>query len=254
MVIQVALRNKAKESATILDDSRLEAYNDSIQRLNPKLREYLGRYGQSDIQLTGSSPLMNVHWLDSGLLPEDARISTRDDLEAAISRANGFLHGFYTNFGVALETAGDSYPPNDLLAKILTKELGERGISLETGKLILLNALSLQEDSDSYYGAVFRLNDRAGKDNILDLDDYKWDRSRKEGLACAYLNGGRYWDFYCGRLVDSDGAGRVVVVSGEATSQKFLDRYASKFKEDRDRKIAQIQKEYAEREANLRIE
>ncbi len=36
MVVQVALRNKAKEYATVLDDSKLGEYNDSIQRFDSK--------------------------------------------------------------------------------------------------------------------------------------------------------------------------------------------------------------------------
>jgi hypothetical protein len=58
MIIQVGLGNQANESATVLDDSVLGAYNDSIQRLNEKLREYLVEYGKAHMQLTGSSPLM----------------------------------------------------------------------------------------------------------------------------------------------------------------------------------------------------
>ena len=82
MVVQVALGNEAKESATILDDSVLEAYNESIQGYNPKARKVLGQDGSSPIgELTGSSPLMKIHLANSELiiLPKDARLATRGE-------------------------------------------------------------------------------------------------------------------------------------------------------------------------------
>ena len=76
MAIQVSLRNKEREYTTILDSSILEGYNDSLERINPRLRKYLTGYGESNNQLTGSSPLMNVYLLNSGLISEDARLVT----------------------------------------------------------------------------------------------------------------------------------------------------------------------------------
>ena len=68
MAIQVSLRNKEREYTTILDSSILEGYNDSLERINSRLRKYLREYGESNNQLTGSSPLMNVYLLNSGLI------------------------------------------------------------------------------------------------------------------------------------------------------------------------------------------
>ncbi len=247
MVIQVALRNEANESASVLYDSIIRAYNESIQGYNPALKKYLGRYGQSDGMLTGSSPLMQVNLQDSGLLPEDARIITRSELETAIPRSDQFLRGVYTDFGIALLTPGDSYTPNDLPAKILAEQLEHRGINLGKGKLINLVALSLQEDQNSKYGAVFRLNDGANEDNILDVGNFKWHSLRNEGLSCAVFDRSRGWVAYYWNLGDSGSDGRVVVVSGETTSPKILDDYLTSFRQERDEEIA-------EREAGLRVE
>ncbi len=252
MVIQVGLGNSANESATILDDSVSGAYNDSIKGFNQTLREYLGKYGQSDGQLTGSSPLMQVHLLNSGILPRDTRIVIRSELETAISRADSFLSGFYTDFGLALKTAGDSYVANDLPAKILAEDLEKRGIKLGDGKLIPFGVLTTEENTNSAYGGVFRLNDIASKNNILDLANFKWNFSRNEGLACAGLGRYRYWDSSV-RLGGSSGLGRVVVVSGEATSQKILGRYSTDYQAERDRKIAEAEKEHRERVGRLRV-
>jgi len=56
-------------------------------------------------ELTGSSPLMLVQLANSGLLPAEARLATRQDLEAAIFLDGSFLRGNYVDFGLALRTA-----------------------------------------------------------------------------------------------------------------------------------------------------
>ena len=254
MVIQVALKNKANESASILDDSVLQRYTDSIQSYNSKLKQVLGKYAQSNRILTNSSPFMQVHLADSGLLPGDARLATRNELETAVARSNEFLRGVYTDFGIALFTAGDSYKPNDLPAKVLAEQLKQRGIELGKGKLVPLAVLTLQEDGNSEYGGVFRLNDKASKENISDLGAFNWNWSRGEGMACAHLDGGSVWDADVRDLDLSGGSGRVVVVSGEATSRKILETHVNNFRQEKATEIAQIQKKYAEREALLRAE
>jgi hypothetical protein len=254
MVIQVALKNKANESASVLDDSVLEGHNESIQKYGPTLRAALGNYSSSNGALTGSNPFMQVHLSDSSLLPGDARFAKRGELETARSRSKGFLKGAYTDLGLALVTAGDSHIPNDLPAKVLAEQLKQRGINLGKGRLMPLTVLSLQEDGNSNYGAVFVLNDKASKDNILDLNDFKWDYLRGEGLSCADLVRDRYWNADNRNLERSNGRGRVAVVSGEATSRKILENHLTNFREERDAKIAELQEDYARREALLKAE
>ena len=253
MVIQVGLGNITNESATVLDDSVLDAYNNSFKCLNETLRGYLGKYRPSSGQLTGSSPLMQVHLLNSGLLPGDARIVIRSELDTATLKSDDFLRGVFTDFGLALKTVGDSYKPNDLLAKILAEELRKRGIELVNGKLIPFGVLGIEENTNSAYGGVFRLNDKASKNNILDLASYTWNFSRNEGLACASFGRSRGWCVSGEHLGYSGGNGRVVVVSGEATSQKILGRYSADYLAERDRKIAEAEREYTESIARLRV-
>jgi hypothetical protein len=255
MNIQVALRNSAKESATILDASVLEGYNESIKPYNERMREVLGEFGQSGSFLTGSSPFMQIHLANSGLLPEGARLAERSELEEATSGSYDFLRGLHTHFGLALFTAGDSYAPNDLIAKTLAKQLRQRGIELGTGKLISFVALKLREDVDSAYGAVLDLSEQANKYNILDdfLNQFDWNHSRGAGVACAGLGGDGGWGCTHESLVDSGGYGRVVVVSGEAIAQKILGKHLDSFRRERDAEIAEIQKKYAAREATLKI-
>jgi len=254
MAKQVVLQRNPVQVASVLDDSVLEAYNDSIQRYSERTKQVLGKFGSQGVELTGSSPFMLVHLASSGLLPEDARLAERADLEIATIKDDKFVRGNYVISGLALRTAGDLCSENDLPAKVLAGDLEKRGIELGKGKLIPFGVLRLREDENSVYGAVFELNDGADKDNVLDLGQFKWNYKRDDGLSCAGLDRGRGWDS-CGRgLAGSGGVGRVVVVSGEATAQKILDRHLSKFRRERDAKLAEIQKQYAEGEASLRVE
>ncbi len=240
-----------REVARVLDDSVLSAYNDSIQLYNERARQNLSKFGSANGQLTGSSPLMLLQLANSGLFPTEARLATRKDLETAISFDGSFLRGNYVDFGLSLRTAGDSYEPNDLLAKRLAEQLKQKGIELGSGKLIPIKALRLKEEPNSGYGLVFDLNELATKETIADLDAFKWDYKR-EGLSCAYLYRGRGWSSYDRSLADSSGSGRVVLVSAEGTSQNFLDERLAKLREQRDKKIAEIQERYTKAEAILR--
>jgi len=191
--------------------------------------------------------------LNSGILPSDARISDRGELEIAVTKANGFLRGLYTDFGLVLFTEGDPYTPNDLPAKLLAKDLRKRGIKIGSGKLIPFGVLSLEENGNSAYGGVFRLNEKVSKDNVLDLANFNWDSLKNEGLACADFGRNENWGSEDRDLGISSGYGRVVVVSGEATSQKILSRYSGNYQAERDKKFAEAEKEYQERIASLRV-
>jgi hypothetical protein len=50
------------ETASILDDSLLEHYVDSIKKYGEKARETLNKFSRDNGDLTGSSPFMLVHW------------------------------------------------------------------------------------------------------------------------------------------------------------------------------------------------
>ena len=196
----------------ILDDSVLEAYNESIKGYNEKARKSLGRFSKSDGELTGSSPLMLIQLANSRALPKGTRLARREDLEYAKSQDSDFLIENYTDFGLALRTKGDSYQPNDLPAKRLAEQFKQRNIKLGKGKLISLDALSLVDDENSVYGVVAELKEGA-ENSIRELSDYEWNYTRNEGLACADLLRSRYWLSLVRRLAYSDGIGRVVVVS-----------------------------------------
>ena len=212
------------EKVAILDSSMLPAYNDSIKTYkNERARQTLSEFQDINGELAGSSPFMLVHYTNSGLLMPGSRLAERKELETAMFFDGTFLAGNYADFGLALRTPGDSYEPNDLLAKTLAEQLKHRGMYLGHGKLISLNALRLKENKNSAYGLIFELNENAGN-LVSDLNDYEWDYERVDGLACASLDGNRIWDsgYEYMRLAGSNGNGRVAVVSAEGVKSKSI--------------------------------
>src|SRR3989344_4992218 len=109
MTRQVALYEipKVLETASILDDSVLEPYNDSIKGFNEKARNTLGKFGKTDGELTGSGPFMLVHLANSGLLPAGSRLAIRPDLEKAVSFEPDFLAGRYVDCELNLVSQGE---------------------------------------------------------------------------------------------------------------------------------------------------
>src|SRR3989344_25759 len=251
MTKQVALYRipEILEVARILDDSVLNDYNYSIKSKynSEKARETLGKFNKANGELTGSNPFMLVYLANSGFLPNGSRLAERKDLETATFLDNSFLSESYTDFGLALRTEGDSC---HLLAKILAEQLKERGIALGKGKLISLNSLKLKEDRNSLYGLVFNLSENA--EGITNLEDYKWDHSREDGLACAYFGSHRDCDSSDTHLAYSGNSGRVVCISAEGASQKILDEHLVNFQKARDEEITKIQERYAKAEVILK--
>jgi len=207
--------SKSLEVARVLDNSLLAEYIDSVKSSynSKKARQVLGKFSTGEGETIGSSPFMLVHLQNSGLL-SGRRIATRQDLETALRSRPDFLSENSADCGLSLITAGDSYLPNDLLAKNLSEQLKQRAIKLRKGKLIPISALRLREDSNSAYGLVFDLNEDVKK--LEDLSQFEWNCQRNEGLSRAGLSRFRYWNSFVGNLGDSVASGRVVVISGEA--------------------------------------
>jgi len=205
------------ETYKFLDDSILQQYNESVKSSynSEKARATLTQFGSRNGELTGSHPFMLVHLQNSSLIP--GRIATRQDLETAL-RFGLNLSGHYVDFGLALKTAGDYYTPNDLLAKNLAWQLGQRAIKLKEGKFIPISKLALKENENSAYGLVFDLNE--DEKEVEDLSKQKWIYSKNpQGLTRTHLDRYGYWisDHYY--LEDSEDCGRVIVVNNSLKSQ-----------------------------------
>ncbi|MBI4158949.1 hypothetical protein HY500_01675 [Candidatus Woesearchaeota archaeon] len=215
MANQVVIYRKIE----VLDDSQLQAYQESLQSLDEEVAQRLRGLEGDNGYLSFSTPFRLVHLLNSGLLPAGTRLAERLDLEIAIAEDPKFVEGKWVEFGIALKTAGDSYAPNDIPARVLAEELKSRGISLGSGKLIPYNVLRNVGSQDSDYRMVLNLSDQFKNSSVRDLSDFRWDYTRKEGMARAFLYRGRGWGCDNWDLGNSYSSGRVVVVGGEATEK-----------------------------------
>lgn len=199
------------EKITILNDSVLKAYNNSIKSYNKKAYMYLEQFDSKNGVLAGSSPLMIIQLINSGALQKKIRLASGSDLKYALSKNPAFLGLNYVDFALALRTEKDSYKPNDLLSKRLSKQLSQRGIKLGKGKLIPFDALSLIDEEDSEYGILIDLKKDAEK-SIIELDSFEWEYPREDGLSRAGINRYGSWISYGAVLGYSNAGGRVVVV------------------------------------------
>ena len=232
--------------ATTLDSNLLETYNESLGEYNEKGRQSLKIFSNKNGDLAESNCFAPLKLKE--FLPKGTRLATMADLGRATEINPKFLNGFYSDTGLVLRTAGDSYENNDLLAKGLAKQLKKRGMSLREGnpKIIYFAALNLKEDKDSAYGLVYELSEEAeeGK-NIFNapeltrnyqfktmdergvpIEDSNGNRTlytSEEGLSRFYLN--RNSIVYSGDrdLAYSNDSGRVVAVSPEGT-QKIKEK------------------------------
>ena len=160
-------REMVLPEATTLDSEILSAYNEGLASYNERARNTLNIFSDRKGDLAGSNCFAPIALRK--YLPKGTRLATMADLGRATEINPKFLSGFFSDTGLTLKTAGDSYEQNDSLAKGLAKQLGKRNINLKTPKVIYFDALDLKEDKDSAYGLVYVLNERArlGKLTIL---------------------------------------------------------------------------------------
>ena len=199
----------------------------------------------------GSNPFAVV--LVNSILPEDMRTATPADLEKAL-QAGMDLRGTYTDSALVLR---DEDNPNSYLAKDLMKQVRHRkGKKAKMPVMIPLNGLDVVNDSNSDYGLAFKLREDAqityapilNKPGNFTSEDInpktglpkktgEGNRTlytRDSGLSRLYLNDDLGLDSGNSNLDNSSANGRVVVVSGEATSQK-IEPYIANLRAEADK-------------------
>lgn len=240
-LIPKKFKELAWPEAYFLTEEQQAVYEESIKKYSGKARESL------NVPRAGSN-LFKVLLLNQ----EGIRTAILSELEQAID--NGMqLKGFYEDIpSVVLRSNGDSYQPNDYLAKYLAKKTKKRNFKHP----LVLNGLKLEENSNSAYGLVLVPGENFEYFEAPELD-YENNRKRfstlnERGMPIFDKNGNRtlytkddglcrlcsddalFLYSYYDHLEDSDAHGRVVVVSPEGV-KKNLEQYiiqAKKARED----------------------
>ena len=212
--------------------------------------EVVGKYGTdnslvtknvrfSDDVVKGSKPGYVIA-VNNVLQQAGLRTATPADLEEVLREERLKLRGQYEDTALVLRNTNE---PNAYLAgKLMTEVKSRLGKDIKNPIMIPLNGLDLVEDKDSDYGLSFTLKEDAeliSAPELVNTNDYKkFSKTNEKGLPIFDTNGNRTlytrdsglsrlylnYDLDLGSddsgLGDSDDDGRVVVVSGEATSQK----------------------------------
>ena len=200
-------------------------------------------YDEENKELVGSN-IFIASRLNELLEPSGIRTAIpSDDKYGDIS--NLVRDRFYTDFNaLILRTAGDSYSPNNKIAKDLAEKIENRERKLKL-PIIIVRPLIRYSKGSSDYDLVFNIDSKTqiiederfdGKkystrmkfNNVDDLGLPLFDKNGKrtwyargDGLSRLLLYGSLVLNSDGEALADSGGIGRVVVVSGEAASQNF---------------------------------
>lgn len=243
--------------ARFLNREEQAKYEEACKGFGEKARKSL------DVSLQGSN-LWKV------LLLNQIGIRTASIQELYSAVENGLpLRGFYEDTpAVVLRSAGDTHAPNNALAKNLAGLIKKKDFP----HAVIIEWLVLEEDNDSQYGFSFRDGERIKIIEAPDFDNKNHGRrfkrinpdytiefddngerilcTRDNGLSRLYL----YRDLDAASndedLADSDGCGRVVVVSGEA-SEKNLEQYVLQLKQEADKQKAEIDARFKKAQAVL---
>lgn len=148
-------------TARVLDSGVLEAYEEFLDSkgYEGRAREVSSIYSNSKGESAGSNCFGQIAVRE--VLPEGTRLATMGDYGLAVENDPNFTRGNYGDTGVCLFTPGDSYQPNDLLAKRLARQLKKRGITLDSPKVIYFDGLKLRKNRNSAYGLVYDLSENA---------------------------------------------------------------------------------------------
>ncbi len=245
-----------------------EEINDSIRKDYKKFDVLkVGNYKDGIVK--GSNPFYAV--AVQNRLPSNYRVASQADVELAMRVGAFDFRGTYEDTGLVLRTEGE---PNSYLAKHLMSQVKGRGFK-EMPVMIPLSGLGLVEDKNSNHGLSFKLKDNAeityapilnkgGNFDSKDIDTKtglpkevgngsRTLYTRDSGLSGLCLGRGLSLGSYVDNLAYSNVNGRVVLVStGEAGSQNFLNEKIVKLQGQRDAQKAEIDARYEQAEKILK--
>ena len=219
------LREASFPEARFLNNEEQARYNEVCKRFGKKARQTL------NVPLKGSN-LFKVLFLN------ELGITTATISELGLALENGLdlKRTYEDGREVVLRSAGDlDYQANDYIAKSLAKLIRKRSFKHP----LIIKGLRGKEDENSVYGLSFAKTDelevieapdfshknncrrfiRVNPDYSIDFGDEgnKTLYTRQNGVSGLDVDGGGYLGSDGRGLAGSNDAGRVVVVSGEAT-------------------------------------
>ncbi|MBT3691414.1 hypothetical protein HOD75_00180 [archaeon] len=247
--------------ARFLSPEEQTRYEEAIQEFTGKAKETL------DIPQKASN-LFKILFLNQiGI-----QTSTLPELESALENGLGLSGTYEDSREVILRSAGDSYTPNDYLAKSLADKLKLRNFK----NPFIIKGLTIQPDEDSQYGLILQPTDntevievpdfhhknnqkrfsRINSDYSIEFDEEaeRTFYTRNQGLSRLCLD--RYLDLVSNGeyLSGSDSDGRVVVVSAEGTegANPTLQQHLAKLNQQADAQKQEIDKRFAQAQEVLR--
>ncbi len=252
------IREAGYPTASFLSEEQQSQYKESIKKYSGKAFDSL------NVPRNGSNLFKVILLNELGI-----KTASLSELEQAID--NGMnLRGTYEDVpSVVLRSNGDSYEPNDYLAKYLAKKIKKETLKHP----LVLNGLKLKEDSNSAYGLilepsenfdVFEASELDYKNNLkkfskldergMPIFDDRGSRilyTKNDGLCRLFSNDVLGLDSNDEHLEYSIAHGRVVVVSPE-WAEKNLGGYLQKLSEERNSQITEIERRFKQAENYLK--
>ncbi|MEK6860245.1 MAG: hypothetical protein AABX54_05525 [Nanoarchaeota archaeon] len=200
------------------------------------------------------------------LLLNQIGIRTGTIPEIELAYENGLpLQGHYEDgTEVVLRSAGDSYKPNDYLARNLAEMLG----IMEFGNPLVVKGLEVVADNKSQYGLSFKKTDKTQVIEVPDLNHKNHQRkfsrinpdysiafddngtrtlwTRDNGISRLYLLRDLDLDSRGEYLAGSNDDGRVVVVDSAEGAQKNIEGYLAQLKTEKERQLAEVERKYGD--------
>ena len=227
-------------------------------------------YDEEQEVVTGSNPPSNV-LLNMILGQEGLRTSSQADIEKVLKLKALRLNGRYIDTGLILRSKCN---PNEYLAGNLMSQIREISPKAKMPAMIPLHELELTADSSSPYGFAFKIKENAqifydlsvlnkgGHFSSEDIDlqtglpkktGNNGNRelyTRDSGLSGLYLDGDSGVISDGDDLDNSDGNGRVVVVSAGGAAEN-LEKYVSQLKQEANQQKVEIDKRFSDAKALL---
>lgn len=254
-------KNVPKYKARVLGKESKELYKESFAKTAEKFGKdslaYKNITNEIDPEnITGSQFLFNT---ELGLyLPKSSEILNLQYMDDILAQDKDFFDGFYTDTNqLVLRTNKASYHKNQNIINHLEKQLKNSGYEFfKENPLVITNPELIldKKNLEQGYGLLVKIGENTKlendkrfasgnkKINLGNLEKTLW--TKENGLSGVCLGWNRGLDSSVGNLPDSDGGGRVVVVSDGGIAPKILDEYKSNLEKERQKQIDIINNRY----------